>query len=81
MNHKKELEVKSNWSYLYQKFLKIDPRMRKNIVIGASMILMVVVTGFLLAAIALVKIGGSFIESKVADYKAQSIKNNSVENI
>ena len=58
----KDIEYKSSASYLYQKFLGIDKRMRLNIVIGVSMLTIVVVTGFVLAMISLVQFGGSLID-------------------
>lgn len=82
MNHQNsELEVKSNWSYLYQKFQRIDPKMRKNILIGASMIFLVVGTGFLLATISLVKSGVNYFDAKVADFENIKARKNTPENI
>ena len=63
----KDIEYKSSASYLYQKFLGIDKRMRLNIVIGVSMLTVVVVTGFVLAMISLVQFGGSLIEDAFGD--------------
>ncbi len=79
--HNEELEVKSNWSYLYQKFQRIDPKMRKNILIGASMIFLVVGTGFLLATISLVKTGVNYFDAKVADFENAKARKNTPENI
>ena len=73
--NQKNLETKSNWSYLYQKFQRIDPKMRKNILIGGSMILMVVGTGFLLATISLVKTGVNYFEARVVDYEVSDTEN------
>lgn len=61
------IEYKSSASYLYQKFLGIDKRMRLNIVIGISMLTIVVVTGFVLAMISLVQFGGSLIDDAFAE--------------
>ncbi len=58
----KDIEYKSSASYLYQRFLSIDKRMRLNIVIGVSMLTIVVVTGFVLAMISLVQFGGNLID-------------------
>jgi len=63
----KDIEYKSSASYLYQKFLGIDKRMRLNIVIGVSMLTIVVVTGFVLAMISLVQFGGSLIDDAFAE--------------
>ncbi len=73
-NRNEELETKSNWSYLYQKFLTIDQRMRKNILIGVSMALVVIGTGLLLATIALVKMGGSYIDKKIVDMQERHLE-------
>jgi hypothetical protein len=63
------IKYKSSASFLYQKFLSIDKRMRKNIVIGASMITIVLVTGFFLAMIGLVQFGGSLIDDAFGEGK------------
>jgi len=59
---KSHIKYKSSASYLYQKFLGIDKRMRMNIVIGVSMVTIVVVTGLVLGMISLVQFGGNLIE-------------------
>lgn len=83
MNDKKKshLEHKSNWSYFYQQFLNTDPRMKKKVIVGISMIMIVVVTGVMLAATSLIKLGGHYIEGKIVDYKDSSTQKDSAENI
>lgn len=61
-NSDKDIEYKSSASFLYQRFLSIDKRMRLNIVIGASMVTIVLVTGVVLAMISLVQFGGNLID-------------------
>lgn len=64
-------KYKSSASFLYQKFLSIDKRMRLNIVIGASLFTIVVVTGIVLAMISLVQFGGSLIEEAFGEGKEE----------
>lgn len=70
----KHLTYKSSASYLYQKFLNIDKRMRLNIVIGVSMFTIVVVTGVVLAIISLVQFGGSLIDDALAEAREEKIQ-------
>lgn len=84
MNHNKKkshLEHKSNWSYFYQQFLNTDPRMRKKVLVGASMVMIVIATGVMLAANSLIKLSGSYIENKIADFKTSSAQKDSSEKI
>ncbi len=83
MNYKKKphLELKSNWSYFYQQLLNTDPRMKKKVIVGASMIMIVVVTGVMLVATSLIRLGGSYIEGKIVDYKTSKAEKDSSESI
>ena len=84
MNHnnkKSHLEQKSNWSYFYQQFLNTDPRMRKKVLVGASMVMIVVATGVMLAANSLIKLSGSYIEGKISNYKSSKLEKKHSENI
>ena len=71
---KKKLNYKSSSSYLYQKFLSIDKRMRRNIVIGVSLFTIVIVTGFVLAMISLVQFGGSLIDEALGEGREEMLK-------
>lgn len=68
------IQYKSSASFLYQKFLSIDKRMRRNLVIGVSMITIVTVTGVVLAIISLVQFGGSVIDHALAEGKKETLK-------
>lgn len=80
-NKKSHLEKKSNWSYFYHQILNTDPRMKKKVIVGASMILIVVVTGVMLAATSLIKFSGNYIEGKIVDYKNAKIESEDAESI
>lgn len=67
-----DIEYKSSASYMYQKFLGIDKRMRLNIVIGVSMLTIVVVTGFVLAMISLVQFGGNLIDDAFGESNVEN---------
>lgn len=62
----KHLNKKSTASYLYQRFLSIDPRMRKKLIVGAGLVLVVGFTGVFLILASLVRFGGELL----AEYKA-----------
>lgn len=65
----KHLNKKSTASYLYQRFLSIDPRMRKKLIVGAGLVLIVGVTGVFIMLSSLVRFGGQLL----AEYKARPI--------
>lgn len=70
-SHHRPGPYKSSASFLYQKFLSIDKRMRLNIVICVSLFTIVLVTGVVLAMISLVQFGGSLIEDAFGDEKEE----------
>lgn len=71
---KSNIKYKSSASFLYQKFLSIDKRMRLNIVIGASLVTIVVVTGFVLAMISLIQFGGNLIDDALGEGKQEVLR-------
>lgn len=78
-NHSQSnIEYKSSVSYLYQKFLSIDKRIRFNLMIGLSMITIVVMTGIGLSMVSLVQFGGSLLDDAFAEGKKETLR--SVQN-
>ena len=71
---KPNLKYKSSASFLYQKFLGIDKRMRRNIVIGVSLVTIVLVTGVVLAMISLVQFGGNLLDDAFGEGKEEILK-------
>lgn len=65
-NSRKFLKYKGNHS-LIMKFLGIDKRTRRNLVIGASLLVVVIFTGALLAIISLVQFGGNLIDEALGN--------------
>lgn len=61
----KHLNKKSTASYLYQRFLSIDERMRKKLIVAASLFLVVGLTGLFIFVSSMISLGGRLI----ADYK------------
>lgn len=57
---------------LLRKFLGIDKRMRRNLLIGASLFIVVIFTGALLAIISLVQFGGNLIDEALGDLKNET---------
>jgi hypothetical protein len=78
---KANIEYKSSASFLYQKFLSIDKRIRRNLVIGVSMITIVLGTGIVLALISLVQFGGILIDHAFAEGKKETLKSISNKDI
>ncbi|MEA9355169.1 hypothetical protein SHI21_03110 [Bacteriovorax sp. PP10] len=74
MKNTSNIKYKSSASFLYQKFLSIDKRMRLNIVIGVSLVTIVVVTGVVLAMISLIQFGGSLIDDALGEGKQEVLK-------
>jgi predicted PurR-regulated permease PerM len=68
---KNNVPYKSSLSFLYQKFKSIDKRARRNLVIGASLVVIVVFTGFLLALISLIQFGGNLIDEALGELKVE----------
>jgi predicted PurR-regulated permease PerM len=65
-NSRKFLKYKGNHS-LIMKFLGIDKRTRRNLVVGASLLVVVIFTGALLAIISLVQFGGNLIDEALGN--------------
>ncbi len=61
----KHLNKKSTASYLYQRFLSIDERMRKKLIVAGSLFLVVGLTGLFLFLSSVIRFGGELL----ADYK------------
>lgn len=61
------LERKSALSYYFQKFLGFDKRLRRNILIGAGLMMTLLFTGVLLALISLVQFGGNLIDEALSE--------------
>ena len=76
-NYHYKTPKKSSASYLIQKFLHMDKRLRKNLLIGTSLVAVILITGFILAAISIIQYGGNLIDEVLADDNVQ----NSVEKI
>ena len=72
-NKKLNNQFKETISSFYRSFLTIDKRMRKNIVIVTSMILIVIITGVFVAMVKLFQMGESLIESHLASHKETSL--------
>lgn len=66
--------MKQNLDSFRQDFNKIDKRMRRNLIIGSSLILVVAFTGLVVAVSALVSMGESFIEKKMAEHKESQLQ-------
>jgi hypothetical protein len=60
---------------LIRKFLGIDRRTRRNLVIGASLFIVVIFTGALLAIISLVQFGGNLIDEALGNMNINVEKN------
>lgn len=73
-SHSDHIQYKSSASYLYQKFLSIDKKMRLNIIIGGSMIAIVLVTGLILAMISLFQFGGNLLNEALGDTEEHVIQ-------
>ncbi len=67
-NNKLTNSFRSELNEFVTKFKKFDPKLKKNILIGSFMIFSVLLTGVLLAIIALVRFGGKIIDAKLALY-------------
>ena len=68
---RKLLRYASGFSIL-RKFLSIDRRMRRNLLIGASLFVVVIFTGALLAIISLVQFGGNLIDEALGDLQSET---------
>lgn len=73
LNKKFQFEFKETVADFCRSFLAIDKRMRKNIIIIATMIFIVIITGFFLAMVRLFQMGESFIDSKLASHKENTL--------
>ncbi len=74
MMKKSVIDLKKNLEVFRQQFLLIDIRMRKNLVIVAVLVFLVLSTGVIVIISKAVEAGGRFIDSRLADDPAVTLQ-------
>lgn len=74
MMKKSVIDLKKNFEIFRQQFLLIDIRMRKNLVIVAVLVFLVLSTGVIVIISKAVDAGSRFIDSRLADDPAVTLQ-------
>ena len=74
MMKKSVIDLKKNLEIFRQQFLLIDIRMRKNLVIVAVLVFLVLSTGVIVIISKAVEAGSRFIDSRLADDPAVTLQ-------
>lgn len=74
MMKKSVIDLKKNLEIFRQQFLLIDIRMRKNLVIVAVLLFLVLSTGVVVVISKAVEAGNRFIDSRLADDPAMTLQ-------
>lgn len=74
MMKKSVIDLKKNFEVFRQQFLLIDNRMRKNLVIMAFLVFLVLSTGVIVIISKAVEAGNRFIDSRLADDPAVTLQ-------
>lgn len=74
-------QIKFNLNNAQQEFLRIDKRMRKNILIIGSLLLIVVTTGVIVMLASIYRLSEEFIVTKLAGHNVQQELQSNVDKI
>lgn len=80
MMKKSVIDLRNNLEIFRQRFSRIDSRMRKNLIIVAFLVFMVLSTGVIVVISKAIEAGNRFINSRLADDPAITLQTK-IENI